>query len=139
MYGGRCLVADIDAGRLARARAFGADVVINSRERPVAEVVVGELDGLCPSVVVDGAEVPALLAEAFRVAGPLRAGSVYCVSAEACAVSQQEIVRKELSLVGSRLNRRFIPEVARWLERGELKPRDMITHDFRGAGCTGRV
>jgi len=130
MRGVRCIVADIDADRLGRAREFGADVVINSRERSVPETVAGELDGLGPSVVIDGAGVPALLAEACRVAAPAGRIGLLGFSAEPCPVSQQEIVRKELTLAGSRLNRRFIPEVVRWLESGALKPAGMITQTF---------
>ena len=47
-----------------------------------------------------------------------------------CNISQQEIVKKELSLVGSRLNRRLLPEVVSWLESGRLKPAPMITQTF---------
>jgi L-gulonate 5-dehydrogenase len=130
MRGARCIVADIDADRLKRAREFGADVTINSRERPVAEAVAGELDGLGPSVVIDGAGVPALLAEACRVAAPAGRIGLLGFSAEPSAGSQQEIVRKELTLAGSRLNRRFIPDVVRWLESGALKPAGMITQTF---------
>lgn len=130
MRGARCLVADVDADRLERARSFGADEVINSRERPVPEAVAGELDGLGPSVVIDGAGVPALLDEACRVAAPAGRIGLLGFSPTPCNVSQQEIVRKELSLVGSRLNRRFIPEVIGWLESGALKPAGMITQTF---------
>jgi L-gulonate 5-dehydrogenase len=133
MHGARCIVADIDAMRLERARAFGADVVINSREHPVAETVAGELDGLGPSVVIDGAGIPALLEEACRVAAPAGRIGLLGFSGAPCNVSQQEIVRKELTLVGSRLNRRFIPEVVRWLEDGRLKPTGMITQTFAAA------
>jgi L-gulonate 5-dehydrogenase len=130
MRGARCLVADVDSDRLERARAFGADVVIHSRERSVPEAVADELDGLGPSVVIDGAGIPALLAEACRVVAPAGRIGLLGFSADPCNVSQQEIVRKELNLGGSRLNRRFIPEVVRWLESGALKPAGMITQTF---------
>jgi L-gulonate 5-dehydrogenase len=130
MKGARCIVADIDAERLARARDFGADVVINSREQSVPAAVASELDGLGPSVVIDGAGIPALLEEACRVAAPAGRIGLLGFSPAPCNVSQQEIVRKELSLVGSRLNRRFIPDVVGWLESGALRPAPMITQTF---------
>ncbi|KQT53936.1 MULTISPECIES: Zn-dependent oxidoreductase [unclassified Aureimonas] len=130
MRGARCIVVDIDGDRLERAKTFGADLVINSRERSVPEAVAGELDGLGPSVVIDGAGVPALLEEACRVAAPAGRIGLLGFSPGPCNVSQQEIVRKELTLVGSRLNRRFIPEVIGWLESGALKPEAMITQTF---------
>jgi L-gulonate 5-dehydrogenase len=45
-------------------------------------------------------------------------------------VSQQEIVKKELTLVGSRLNRKLLPQVVTWLAEGKLKPSAMITQTF---------
>lgn len=133
MRGARCIVADIDADRLRRAEAFGADRVVDSSRNSVAEAVAGELDGLGPSVVIDGAGVPALLAEACRLAAPAGRIGLLGFSAAPCAVSQQEIVRKELTLVGSRLNRRFIPEVVGWLGSGALTPAGMITQTFPAA------
>jgi L-gulonate 5-dehydrogenase len=130
MRGARCIVADLDAARLERAKAFGADMVVHSRERPVPEAVAGELDGLGPSVVIDGAGAPALLEEACRVAAPAGRIGLLGFSSAPCNVSQQEIVRKELTLVGSRLNRRRIPEVINWLEGGKLNPAAMITQTF---------
>lgn len=130
MRGARCIVADIDAGRLEHARQFGADRVIHSGVESVPEVVAGELDGLGPSVVIDGAGLPALLEEACRVAAPAGRIGLLGFSPAPCNTSQQEIVRKELTLVGSRLNRRFIPEVVGWLESGALRPEGMITQTF---------
>lgn len=133
MRGARCIVADIDPQRLERALAFGADAVINSKETSVPDEVAGEMDGLGPSVVIDGAGIPALLDEACRIAGPAGRIGLLGFSSAPCNISQQEIVRKELTLVGSRLNRRFIPEVVEWLETGKLKPKGMVTQTFAAA------
>ena len=48
-------------------------------------------------------------------------------------ISQQQIVAKELTLVGSRLNRRFIPQVVQWFAEGKLQPRGMITQTIPAA------
>lgn len=130
LKGARCLVSDPDEARLERARSFGADATINPRDTPVTEAVGGELGGLGPSVVIDGAGVPALLEEACRVASPAGRIGVLGFSPGPCNVSQQEIVKKELTLVGSRLNRHLLPEVVGWLEDGSLNPSAMITQTF---------
>lgn len=130
LKGARCLISDIDAARLERARSFGADVTIDPRRMPVPEAVAGEMGGLGPSVVIDGAGVPALLAEACRVASPAGRIGLLGFSPEPSPVSQQEIVKKELTLVGSRLNRHLLPEVVQWLESGRLQPAAMITQTF---------
>jgi L-gulonate 5-dehydrogenase len=130
LQGARCIVADIDETRLARASAFGADVVINSRRHSVPESVKGEMDGLGPTLVIDGAGIPALLNEACRVASPAGRIGLLGFSPSPSTLSQQDVVSKELTIVGSRLNRRLIPQVVNWLVEGRLKPESMITQVF---------
>ncbi len=130
MFGARCIVADPDAARLRRAAAFGADATLQSGQQDVPAAVAGELDGLGPSVVIDGAGVPALLGEACRVAAPAGRIGLLGFSPEPTSVVQQEIVRKELTIAGSRLNRRLMPQVIEWLEAGRLTPAAMITQTF---------
>ncbi len=131
MFGARCIVADPDAARLRRAAAFGADVTLRSGHQDVPAAVAGELGGLGPSVVIDGAGVPALLGEACRVAAPAGRIGLLGFLAEPTPVVQQDIVRKELTIAGSRLNRRLMPQVIEWLETGRLVPAAMITQTFR--------
>lgn len=130
LHGARCIVADLDEARLERARGFGADVVVNSRATSVPDAVRDENEGLGPTVVIDGAGVPALLEEACRVASPAGRIGLLGFSPGPCNVSQQEIVKKELTLIGSRLNRRLLPQVIGWLESGRLNPAGMITQTF---------
>jgi L-gulonate 5-dehydrogenase len=130
MHDARCIIVDIDAARLERAQGFGADRVINSRETDVAQAVAGEHEGLGPSLVIDGAGVPALLDLACRVASPTGRIGLLGFATEPSTIVQQMVVAKELTLVGSRLNRRLLPEVISWLESGRLKPEAMITQTF---------
>jgi len=83
-----------------------------------------------PTVVIDGAGVPALLDEACRVASPAGRIGLLGFSSAPSPLSQQEVVRKELTIAGSRLNRRMLPRVVEWLSSGRLKPEDMITQVF---------
>ncbi len=93
----------------------------------------GETDGLGPTVVIDGAGIPALLEEACRVVSPAGRIGLLGFSPAPCNVSQQLIVAKELTLVGSRLNNRLIPQVIGWLAEGKLAPADMITQTIPAA------
>ncbi|TPJ49575.1 Zn-dependent oxidoreductase [Mesorhizobium sp. B2-6-4] len=133
LHGARVIVADLDANRLARAEAFGADRVIHSAKETVPLAVAGENEGLGPSVVIDGAGVPALLAEACALASPAGRIGLLGFSPAPCNVSQQEIVKKELSLHGSRLSQKLLPQVVGWLDQGRLSPAAMITHTFAAA------
>lgn len=133
LHGARCVIADLDDRRLERAAAFGADVTLNPSRQSVPDAVRDENGGLGPTVVIDGAGVPALLEEACRLASPAGRVGLLGFSPGPCNISQQEIVKKELTLVGSRLNRKLLPQVVEWLEGGLLRPADMITQVFPAA------
>lgn len=130
LKGARCIVADIDEARLERALRFGADRVIHSVRDPVPTAVRMENDGLGPTLVIDGAGIPALLDEACRLASPAGRIGLLGFSDAPSNLSQQEVVRKELTIVGSRLNRRLLPRVVEWLADKRLDPQGMITQVF---------
>jgi len=130
LSGARVIVADPDPGRLQRALGFGADKVLQSGVADIPASVRDETQGLGPTIVIDCAGVPALLEEACRVAAPAGRIGIMGFSAAPCNVSQQEIVKKELTLYGSRLNRRLLPDVVQWIESGRLKTDEMITQVF---------
>ncbi len=112
LKGARCLISDIDEARLERARSFGADAVINPRSTPVAEAVSGEMDGLGPSVVIDGAGVPALLEEACRVASP--AGRIGLLGFSPGALQHQPAGDRQEGAHARRLPAQPAPPAARW-------------------------
>lgn len=130
LHGARCIVSDPDKARLNHARGYGAAVVLDPHETSVPDAVQAENEGLGPTVVIDGAGIPALLEEACRVASPTGRIGLLGFSPAPCNISQQEIVKKELTVVGSRLNRRFIPQVVEWLAAGRVQPASMITQIF---------
>ncbi len=130
LLGARCIVADIDEMRLERARTFGVDETINSLRSSVPDAVKGETDGLGPTVIIDGAGVTSLLDEACRIASPAGRIGLLGFSATPSPLSQQEVVRKELTIVGSRLNRKLLTRVVEWLARKQLSPEAMITQVF---------
>jgi L-gulonate 5-dehydrogenase len=76
-----------------------------------------------------------VLEEALRLAGPAGRIGILDFSPEPSAIPQQEITKKELSLLGSRLNRRLIPRVIEWLASGRIEAAPLVTHelDFRQA------
>lgn len=134
MHGARCIVVDIDERRLQRVAGLdserGAERTIDSRQEDVVEIV-GELtDGLGPSLVIDGAGAPGLLEQAIALASPAARIGVLGFSATPSAIPQQEITKKELSLFGSRLNRRLFPQVLDGLAQGHLDANVLITHEF---------
>ena len=130
LHGARCIVCDLDEARLARAVEFGADRVLLSGQVDIAAEVAGETDGLGPTLVIDGTGVPALLDLACRVASPAGRIGLLGFASTPSPLSQQQVVSKEMLIVGSRLIRGRLPQVVAWLEEGKLRPEAMVTQCF---------
>lgn len=130
LKGARCIVADLDGERLETALTFGADQVILSKPGAVPAAVAGETDGLGPTVVIDAAGVPSLLAEALQLISPAGRVGLLGFSTQPVEVVQKDIVSKEVAIYGSRLNRKLLPQVVAWLENGDLRPEAMIRNIF---------
>jgi L-gulonate 5-dehydrogenase len=126
-----CLVTDIEEPRLERAKKLGAVRIVNPRNESLAQAVMSETGGFGVTVVVDGAGAPGIIPQATKLAGPTARIAVLNFAPGDTPVEQAEIVKKELSLVGSRLNRRLIPTVLRWFEDGLVDPDTLVTHEFR--------
>ena len=130
LLGARCLVADIDPSRLGAAAEFGADKTIHAVPGAVAESAADENDGLGPTLVIDAAGAPALLEEAVALVSPAGRIGLLGFSSQPSTLVQKDIMRKEISIHGSRLSRRLLPRVVAWLQEGKLDPGPMITHTF---------
>jgi len=130
MKGVRCIVVDIDDARLERAKALGAARIVNSRRESVEATVEAETDGFGVTLVVDAAGAPGIIEQAVQVAGPTGRIMVLNFQPGATAIPQSEMVKKELSLLGSRLNRRLIPQVVEWFASGAIDPEPLVSHEF---------
>jgi L-gulonate 5-dehydrogenase len=130
MKGVRCIVADIDDKRLERAKSLGAARVVNSRHESLEAVVEAETAGFGINLVIDGSGAPGIFEQAVQLTGPAGRIMVLNFQPGTSAIPQSEIVKKELSLLGSRLNRRLIPQVLGWFASGAVDPEKLVSHEF---------
>ncbi len=133
LEGARCIVTDVDDARLARAAELGAARVLNARRESVAEAMKTENDGLGPSLVIEAAGAPGLVDEAVKLASPAGRIGLLGFTPEPTPIVQQEIVRKELTIAGSRLNRHLLPRVVVWFKTRRIDPRGLVTQVFPAA------
>jgi L-gulonate 5-dehydrogenase len=131
MKGIPCIVTDLDEARLDRARALGAIRVVAGNSGELEKAVKEETQGFGVTLVVDGAGSKSVLPQATKLAGPTGRIAVMNFGAGDTPIEQAELVKKELSLIGSRLNRRLIPTVLQWFAEGLIDPSPLITHEFR--------
>ncbi|MEE3650561.1 MULTISPECIES: Zn-dependent oxidoreductase [unclassified Brenneria] len=125
VYGvAQVVVADRLPERLAMARDNGADLTLDNGRTPLAE----QLAGVRPTLIIDAACHPSILAEAVALASPAARIGLLGFSGEPCTVTQQSLTSKELSLFTSRLNSHRFPQVIDWLQQGLLEPEKLVTH-----------
>ena len=121
------MVTDISEDKLKTAAAFGADATAIS-ENSLLEESANKFapDGF--DAVIDAVGIAPLFEKSIEFAAPR--GRIACIGFDArpAAIPPVKITKKELSIIGSRMNCGRFPEVMRRLDNGSLKNAEkMIT------------
>ena len=123
-FGARVVAVDIDDGRLARARALGADHAVNSRREDFAAAVAEITKGKGAEAVLEFVGTEETLSKSF--ASLAAAGTLVVVGFQPGAVFASDptrFVSDEIVVTGSRyVNRAELAEAARWVGEGWVKP-----------------
>ncbi|MGO3005045.1 MAG: Zn-dependent oxidoreductase [Halomonas sp.] len=122
------IVTDVINERLAAAKELGATHVFNSREHDVEQEVLALTQGEGVPLIADAACVPALLPQMLRLASAAGRIGLLGFSVQPSDLVQLEVIKKELTLVGSRLNNRKFPEVLGLMASGHLDPLALVSH-----------
>jgi L-gulonate 5-dehydrogenase len=125
----RVLVADVMEAKLSRAIAAGADVTVNSKEKSLAE----EVEKFAPGgadVVVDAVGIAELTEQMADLAAPVGRLAVIGFDERPAKIPPVKITKKELTIVGSRMNCHRFPQVMEWLEEGRIHADLMITRKY---------
>ncbi|MCX8962332.1 Zn-dependent oxidoreductase [Erwinia psidii] len=122
----RVIVTDRLPERLAMAKESGADVMLDNSKVPLS----AQLEGEQPTLIIDAACHPAILAEAVALASPAARIGLLGFSGEPCTLTQQSLTSKELSLFTSRLNSHRFPQVIDWMTGKLIQPEKLVTHSM---------
>ncbi|MDI5984583.1 Zn-dependent oxidoreductase [Halomonas sp. M4R5S39] len=122
------IVTDVIDERLEAAKALGARHVLNGRDRDVEQAVLELTEGEGVPLIADAACVPALLPQILRLASPAGRIGLLGFTPTPSDLVQLEVIKKELTLVGSRLNNRKFPEVLELMASGRLDPLALVSH-----------
>lgn len=128
--GAQVAVADIVPSRLEFASRMGAALAVNTKEENIEEVMDSWTRGEGVPLIIDAVCIPSLFPMFLRMASP--AGRIVNLgfSSQAAELSSLEVTRKELTILGSRLNRGMFPQVIDWFRRGIVEPERLISHRF---------
>jgi len=125
-------ILDRVASRLARAAALGADLVIDTTTDAAQEAILQFTNREGASLIVESTGSIAVLEMCVRDLAS-QAGRVVVLGfpKQSARISPFDIMRRELDLIGSRLNNEQFPTAIGWMERGEVDPGAIISHRFR--------
>lgn len=128
--GAQVMMTDLFDSRLERAKAMGADIVVNVKEKDLEAEVMAWTDGEGMPVIVDSVCIPSSFEQAVSLGSP--AGRVVTLGLvnKPSAIASVQLVKKELDVVGSRLNNRRFPEVIEGFENGSLTPAGIMSSKF---------
>ena len=128
--GATCIVSDINNNRLRFAREFGADYTFNPQEVDLFQAISELSNGMMCNVVVDAAGTPETLEQGMSLASV--AGRIVNIgfTDTTAKVSMLEITRKELSLVGSRLQTFQFEKCIGLFSTRKINTTRLITHVF---------
>lgn len=128
--GAQVIMTDLVKERLEKAKSKGADETVLVSEENLEERLDQFTDGEGIPVVVDTVCIPSSFEQAVNLACP--AGRVVCLGLKdkPSSICMAEITKKELTIVGSRLNNHCFDEVIEGFEDGSLHPEELMTKAY---------
>lgn len=130
LHGAFVIMTDLSEERLAFAKENGANKVIHALKEQVEDKVMEYTNGLGINVVIDAVCLPSTFELGTRVASP--AGTIVCLGFDEkpSQIPQLPITKKELTIVGSRLQTNQFKKVVDLLNNRELQSNGLITQSF---------
>lgn len=124
--GCQVLMADIVDSKLQKALEFGAAQTVNTAREDLHACV----DAFAPGgadIVVDAVGIHQFFELSADLAAPVGRIAVIGFDGADAHIPPVKITKKELTIVGSRMNCHKFPTVMQWLAEGRLDPGKMIT------------
>lgn len=128
--GAEVVMTDILDARLEEAKRMGADRVVNVRENDLRRVVDEMTGGAGMPVVIDAVCSVQSFPQSLDLACAAGRVLVLGLSNAPSEIPSLAITKKELDVIGTRLNNRRFPEVIASMERGFYSPERLRTHVF---------
>lgn len=130
LYGGIVIVSDIVDGKLGYAKSRGADYTINSANENLFDRLDEITGGMGPNVTIDAVCIKKTFEDAVRVTSA--AGRVVELSFNETPseIAPVNIIKKELTICGSRLQTKRFPVVIDFIKSGKLPLAGFVSKVF---------
>lgn len=128
--GAEVIMTDLVKERLDKALSMGADEVVLVSEENLEERLLAFTDGEGIPVIVDTVCIPASFEQSVQLACPAGRIVVLGLKNVPSQITMADITKKELTIVGSRLNNNCFDEVIAGFEDGSLHPEQLMTKAY---------
>lgn len=130
LAGATVMMSDLKQERLAFAKDNGADIVVSPLEENVLEKLLDVTAGEGANVVIDAVCLPQTVEQSIELASVAGTIVILGFDERPAQIPQLPITKKELTIVGSRLQTNQFAKVVQLLNEGKLKENGLITHRF---------
>ena len=128
----KVIAAGRNLSRLADAKHFGADVVVNTKERSLDEVVRAETGGLGVDLSIDAAGAAATFDNAIRLCAA--GGEVHLYGIPSAGAKMEmpvdDVIFRQLTIRGGTNNELAWVPLMELIAQGKFNNADMVTHRF---------
>ena len=124
------IASDIIDARLEAAKKMGASVAVNVKRDDIRKAVADFTNGEGMPVVVDAACTVESFPLALDLASAAGRAVIMGLSDKVSQVAAVAVTKKELDVIGSRLNNHRFAEVIDGMERGVYQPDLLRSHSF---------
>lgn len=128
--GARSVVIDMKEDRLQRARDFGALAAFSATDPELNAKILDLTDGEGPHVTCDAVGHPRIFEQCIDLVAPTGHVVLLGMDGQPNNVTELQIFKKEMSVVGSRMNSNMFPTILDRVEKGQMKLEQMVSHRF---------
>ncbi|GHV65229.1 erythritol/L-threitol dehydrogenase [Spirochaetia bacterium] len=125
------VVLDMNDMRLAKAKEFGADIVLNPGKENVVKKIMEMTEGYGCDIYIEASGHPSSVNQGLEMIRKMGRFVEFSVFKDLVTVDWSIISdRKELDLLGSHLSPNSYPSVIKWILDGSLPTKGVVTHRF---------
>lgn len=128
--GAEVIMTDLVKERLDKAVSMGADETVLVSEENLEERLMKFTDGQGIPVIIDTVCIPSSFEQSVQLACPAGRIVVIGLKNTPSAITMADITKKELTIVGSRLNCNCFDEVIAGFEDKSLNPEQLMTKAY---------
>ncbi len=125
------IVLDMNETRLAKAKEFGADIVMNPAKEDVVKRIQEMTDGYGCDIYIEATGHPSSVRQGLEMIRKMGRFVEFSVFGDLVTVDWSIISdRKELDLLGAHLSPYSYPSVIKWIQDGSLPTAGVVSHKF---------